>query len=81
MEVWLNEDDSPQSILECHDESQVSNGMLVETYLRFLFLWQSIFRISDVGIGILLNFFAVMIQILGKTFQVVTVHVGEVTIT
>ena len=32
----MNEDDSPQNALECHDESHVSNGMLVESY-RFSF--------------------------------------------
>lgn len=70
MEVWLNENDSPQDVLECHDQSNASNAILIESYLRFLFLWQSIFRLSDVGLGILLTFFAVMVHIFGNTFHI-----------
>jgi len=65
----MNEDDSPQNALECHDECHISNGMLVDSYLRFLFLWQTMFRLSDVALGILLAFFAMMVQIFGKNFS------------
>ena len=32
----------------------------------FLFLWQSTFRLSDVGIGVLLKFFSILLGVLAK---------------
>ena len=33
----------------------------------FIFLWQSVFRVSDIGIGVILSFLAMLVFLLGKT--------------
>ena len=70
IEVWLNEDDFPDDDISTpmDQPSQTSHHKLVEAYLIFLFMWQTVFRVSDVGIGVLLAFVALFVLLLGKTF-------------
>lgn len=67
IEVWLNEDDFPDDDISTSMDQppQTSHHKLVEAYLVFLFMWQTVFRVSDVGIGVLL---ALVALLLGKTF-------------
>lgn len=46
---------------------------LVIAYVKFLFLWQIMFHLSDVGLGILLSFFATLVAIMGRIFNLETV--------
>ena len=39
---------------------------IMKVHLMFLFLWQSTFRLSDVGIGVLLKFFSILLGVLAK---------------
>ena len=70
IEVWLNEDDFPDDDISTPMDQppQTSHHKLVEAYLVFLFMWQTVFRVSDVGIGVLLAFVALFVVLLGKTF-------------
>ena len=38
---------------------------MIEAYLMFMFLWQSVFRVSDVGLGVFLSFIAMFVMLLG----------------
>ena len=66
VELWLNPDDSPQidgmDIQERKENAPLPT--LVTAYLKFLFLWQMIFHLSDVGLGI--AFIAIFLGILGR---------------
>lgn len=64
--IWLDDDNSPESDIKPGNET-VPRSMLNEAYLRFLFLWQTIFRLSDVGLGVLLSFIAMWLHILART--------------
>ena len=69
IELWLDSDDenndevtSPQSAeVEADQENK-----LIRMYVMFLFLWQSLFRVSDTAIQILLNFFASFLILLAQ---------------
>ena len=72
-ELWLDDDDFPDDIASTSDmdlppQPQNCHHKLVEAYLVFIFMWQNIFRVSDVGIGVLLSFVAVLVLLLGKAF-------------
>ena len=70
-ELWLDDDDFPDDIALASDTDQPPQNYhhkLVEAYLVFIFMWQNIFRVSDVGIGVLLSFIAVLVLLLGKAF-------------
>ena len=72
-ELWLDDDDFPDDIASTSDmdlppQPQNCHHKLVEAYLVFIFMWQNIFRVLDVGIGVLLSFIAVLVLLLGKAF-------------
>lgn len=71
IEIWLD-DDQPDSDLALQTAAGENNhyphNNLIKAYLIFLFTWQSIFRLSDVGMGVILSFVAVFLLFLGKTF-------------
>lgn len=69
-EVWLNEDGFPDDDIAMPADEQPchSRPKLIEAYLTFLFMWQNIFRVSDVGMGVLLSFIALFVLLLGKSF-------------
>ena len=57
---------------------------MIESYLMFLFLWQSVFRVSDVGLGVVLSFIAMFVMLLGTALRLEvlkilpkTVHAGR----
>ena len=43
---------------------------IVMAYHKFLFSWQMMFRLYDVGLGVLLSFFSTLLSIIGGVFQV-----------
>ena len=58
VELWLNPDDSPQlDGMNIQEQETMPLPALVTSYLKFLFLWQIIFHLSDVGLGSLLAIF------------------------
>lgn len=57
-------------MIEPKNQRKMPYDSLIRAYLIFLFTWQSVFRLSDVGVGILLSFVAVLLLLLGKTFCV-----------
>ena len=66
IEVWVGED-NPSEVGHTQ-QSYDKEHRLVRTYLRFLFLWQALFRVSDVGISMLLSLITMFISIFGKAF-------------
>ena len=66
--MWL-EDESPELDLQ-QDADAVQHESIVMAYLKFLFSWQMMFRLSDVGLGVLLSFFSTLLSIVGRVFQV-----------
>ena len=70
-QIWLNEDGFPDDIVStvpiADKEPQNCHQKLVEAYLVFIFMWQNIFRVSDVGIGVLLSI-AILMLLLGRVF-------------
>ena len=72
IELWLD-DDLPCPDIEKSNENEpvpVLFARLIETYLRFLLLWQAMFRISDVGLGVLLSFFAALMLIMARVLAI-----------
>ena len=47
--VWLDDDNSPESDMESYNQ-EAQASILIQAYLRFIFLWQAVFRLSDVGL-------------------------------
>ena len=66
--MWL-ENESPELDLQ-QDADAVQHESIVMAYLKFLFSWQMMFRLSDVGLGVLLSFFSTLLSIIGRVFQV-----------
>ena len=52
------------------EQEAIPHQMLVFSYLKFLFLWQAMFRLSDAGLGIFLSFFATLLGILSRVLSV-----------
>ena len=71
VELWLNSDDSPQLDGMDIQEKQETTPLpaLVTSYLKFLFLWQTLFHLSDVGLGCLLAFIATFLGIVGRVLS------------
>ena len=65
----MDDDESPEISMKCGSES-VPRAKLMEAYLRFILLWQTMFRLSDVGLGVLLAFLATLMRILASTFHI-----------
>ena len=66
----MNEDGFPDDDISTPTDEQPRNShhKLIEAYLTFLFMWQNLFRVSDVGMGVLLSFIALFVLLLGKSF-------------
>lgn len=67
-EVWLGQDDD---LIPSTDgvttQQSYSHQQLVVALVRFLFLWQAIFRVSNVGTGVMLAFIVTFVSLLGRT--------------
>ena len=66
MELVLEDDDS-----FFHQPLNAVSSRVVKItwlYLMFLFTWQSFFRVSDVGMNVLLRFFATFLTLLVTVF-------------
>ena len=67
--MWLDDCSSPQTDINSNGVQNHSPQVkLIEAYLMFLFLWQTTFRLSDVGITVLLGFVATFVLLLARTF-------------
>ena len=84
----MNEDEPPEVENRCENES-IPRARLIGSYLRFLFLWQTLFHLSDVGLSVLLSFFATLLLIIARVFGIdlsktfaghlpVTVHAARI---
>lgn len=65
-ELWID-DDAPLEV----DQPTSDQGVMriTQLYLMFLFTWQSLFKVSDVGMNVLLSFIAVFLLLLVTTFR------------
>lgn len=66
-ELSYDEEYVPQSNVDS-SASQSPENKLVQIYVMFLFMWQSLFRISDAGLEILLKFFYSIFHICSGLF-------------
>lgn len=69
VEIWISQDDDLSDTATTPQHSYVHH-LLVEAYVKFLLLWQAVFRVSDVGIGVLLSFFATFVSLVGRLFSI-----------
>ena len=54
--------------------SNVEQNILVRAYVMFLLTWQTLFRVSDTGINILLQFFSVLLKLLASGLRVTALN-------
>jgi hypothetical protein len=47
---------------------------LVRAYIMFLFTWQTLFRVSDAGMGVLFMFIAVLFALLASALHIETLN-------
>ena len=52
------------------DITKKDNHKMIQVYLCFIFFWQSWFHVSDVGINLLLGFFATFFLLLAKALHI-----------
>ncbi len=68
--MWLDEDSNPETdVIVCDSQDPSPQVKLIEAYLMFIFLWQTTFRLSDVGITVLLSFVAVFMLLLAEQWE------------
>lgn len=65
-EVWLGDDQPDSDLIASPSPLNNPYSFLIEAYLIFLFMWQTVFRLSDVRMGVLLSFISVFLLIVGK---------------
>ncbi len=67
--MWLDEDNSPEiDVIASEAQNSSPHMKLIKAYLMFLFLWQTTFRLSDVGVTVLLAFLSTFVLLLARTF-------------
>lgn len=55
MEIWLDDDHDGHEISDRMEQQQQHHSIL-RLYCMFIFMWQSLFRVSDAGVNILFSF-------------------------
>ena len=58
LEIMFDNTNEPSSEVEFHSYVDPMIVRVISLYIMFLFTWQRLFRISDMGIGVLFLFFA-----------------------
>lgn len=61
-EIWYDHDDEAELAIPINTQSSMHR--LVRVYIMFIFTWQSLFRVSDSGMNVLLLFFAMLFGLL-----------------
>lgn len=65
-------------IEECAGESDqpssAEQSILIRAYVMFLLTWQTLFRVSDIGFNILLQFFSLVLKFLAAGLQITSLN-------
>lgn len=65
MEIWI--DDDTDLFVTDSSKSQVhEHASVLHLYCMFIFMWQSLLRVSDAGISILFSFIALFLNLMSK---------------
>ena len=67
IELW-DEEVEPEKNTVAVDVCSEENSRVLRVYLFFLFMFQTLFKLSDNALNVLLNFFSLFIHLLAKLF-------------
>ena len=60
--------DDEEPVAEFCSSEQTKAFRITQLYLMFLFTWQGYFRVSDVGMGVILRFISMFLMLLVTAF-------------
>lgn len=71
-ELWID-DCNDTEVIDVSSSHSNANGV-VKVYVMFLLSWQSLFRVSNSGINIVLAFFHILLSTLVSTHHIDNLH-------